>query len=1194
MNESMASASSVDNLLAAQDLDALSGQARQQCLVCASENLPSQVEVGPCFIREQVLTGSSSPNSRVCVFASRRPLFSDLYPPFDISILEALRGAVSFDKRDDVEQHKESFDKFRNSVRLEDADFVKICDQLSDNQVVVLKAPTGFGKSTWLPYRLCWDPKSQFSDNFGKIIVAQPRKLAAETVAATVSRNHEYRSPGPSIDVGLHHGETSLSGEANKLIFVTDGSLIKRLINRELNDVQLLIVDEAHERNERIELILLILRFLLPQYPHLRLLILSATIEPKSFADYYASTPTDNSKFVSISAVSTELNDPPGDVPKPFWGEERPSGEAGAQWKENKKYKPEVLNNLCDLIEEVCSKAIRDRVLNEAKPNLPPGHVLVFLPGKGEIDEVERRLARRAARHKKSKEILDQFKVVPLHGELSAIERAKVMNFSPSSERSRQLVLATNIAESSITVNNLVCVVDGGLSKSKRKNGRLSVGWITKAEQKQRQGRVNRNRPGYYFAYFSEQNFKSMKDYPDSQILTISQHQMELFVLRAMLAGLPPAALRSDSSFLLSPPELGEKMGAILEHLKVAGAISGEAGSEYLTPIGVTAAASGTALDIAELLVLADLNNVLPEVACVAAAICANRENDFFKINKSPSVSPHLKAHTRMQIESIVGDTYMLQSFDKTEVALQNQTMTLLARGDQVQYGDIQSDERVKKLWARRLELCDEVVRTFKERVPEERNREINPSLFHRAQRVVNAWTTRGWRRDVRILLDSRAKELAASTMCAIYEGLVVRCNADSMDDAEEDLKRFDHLNIMQVRRAEHGTWEAIRYETNVALEDPQVPTIEPRHVIVETWRRHLLSPLPAMLFDPVDLGVAERSSHDEIESELAEGFRELEAFVPELVAPPGSRWERNETGLFRDLKAELESTEVSDNPLEAHSLLAPVDESSSDLPEDDQVLTNSDQMERLAPSSCLWLDAVNRQFGTTHAPIAGRFRRHAASETWRLSESSPLVVGTEASQSEFQVRRHRETRQLHLVADYLESALAMQIKAEEPLPFRVLDMKKGKGEDYRRKEEAGGQILYVCKVEVQRRSAKTSTLTVGAWQIFPEFPALATRLDINLEKLLDGLVVPPRLLSYGSHRLSSWTVGRRQFVVFDGLAVPFARQNLDAVLQPHAEESPAEHYARVRPNIERFAELHQELRLVQELLGGAMRRSVG
>lgn len=1184
MNESSTGASSVDNLLAAQDLDGLAGQASQQCLVCASENLPSQVEVGPCFIREQVLTGSSSPNSRVCVFASRRPLFSDLYPPFDISMLEALRGAVSFARRDDVGQHRESFGKFHRSVRLQDADFEKICDRLSGNQVVVLKAPTGFGKSTWLPYRLCWDPKSQFSNNFGKVIVAQPRKLAAETVAATVSRNHEYRTPGPSIDVGLHHGETSLSGEANKLVFVTDGSLLKRLINRELNDVQLLIVDEAHERNERIELILLILRFLLPQYPHLRLLILSATIEPQEFVNYYASTPTDDSKFVSISADSLSLDDPPRDVPKPFWGEERPSGEAGVQWKENKS---EIFNKLCDLIEKVCSTAVNDRKLNEETPHLPSGHVLVFLPGKGEIDEVKRRLARRAAQREKSRLILDQFRIVPLHGELSAIERAKVMDFSPSSECSRQLVLATSIAESSITVNNLVCVIDGGLTKSKRKDGRLSPRWITKAEQKQRQGRVNRNRRGYYFAYFGERNFKNMSDYPESQLLTISRHQMELLVLRAMLAGLPPAALRSDSSFLLSPPGLGEKMGATLEHLKVAGAIGGETGGEFLTPIGVTAAASGTALDIAELLVLADLNNVLPEVACVAAAICANRENDLFRMNKSPSVSPLLEAHTRLQIESIVRDTYMLQSFDKTEEALQNQTMTLLARGDQVQYGDIHSDERVKKLWARRLELCDEVVSTFKERVPEERNREISPGLFHRAQLVVNAWTTRGWRRDVRILLDNRIKDLAASTMCAIYEGLVVRCDADSMHDIEEELKRFDHLKIMQVRRDEHGAWESMRQETNVALG-------EPRHVVVETWRRHLLSPLPAVRSDRADLSVVERSSYSENESELAESFRELEALVPELVAPPGSRWERNETGLFRDLKAELESTEISDNPLETHALLIPVNESSSDLPEDDQVLTSPPQLERLVPGSCLWLDAVNRQFGTTHAPIAGQLRRHAASETWRLSESSPLVHGTDASQSEFQVRRHRETRQLYLVADYLESALAAQIEAEEPLPFRLLDMKKGKGEVYLRKEEAEGEILYVCKVEVQRGPAKTSTLIVGAWQIFPEFPALAARLDLNLVKLLDGLVVPPRLLGYGSHRLSSWTVGGRQFVVFDGLAVPFARQNLDAVLQPHAEESPTEHYSRVRPSIERFAELHQELRLVRESLSGAIRRSVG
>lgn len=1188
MNESMASAGSVDNLLAARDLDALAGQAFQQCLVCASENLPSQVEVGPCFIREQVLTGSSSPNSRVCVFASRRPLFSDLYPPFDISILEALRGGVNFVGRDDLGQHRETFGRFRRSVRLEDADFEKICDRLSDNQVVVLKAPTGYGKSTWLPYRLCWDPKSQFSHNFGKVIVAQPRKLAAETVAATVSRNHEYRSPGPSIDVGLHHGETSLSGEANKLVFVTDGSLIKRLINRELNDVQLLIVDEAHERNERIELILLILRFLLPQYPHLRLLILSATIEPQEFVNYYASTPTDDSKFVSISADSVSLNDPPRDVPEPRWGQDRPSGEAGHQWNAKDFFK------LCDLIEQVCNTAIHDRTLNESTSNSPPGHVLVFLPGKPEIERLQGLLSRRAAQHGKSRKILDQFEIVPLHGELSATERAKVMDFSPSSERSRQLVLATNIAESSITVNNLVCVVDGGLSKSKRQTGQLSVGWITKAEQKQRQGRVNRNRRGYYFAFFDKGNFESMRDYPDSQILTISQHQLELFALRAMLAGLPPITLRSDSSFLLSPLGLGEKMGAILEHLKAAGAISGEAGSEFLTPIGVTAAATGTALDIAELLVLADLNNVLPEVGCVAAAICANRENDFFRRYTSPPVSPHLEAHTRMPIESIVRDTYVLQSFDQSEEALQSQTMTLLARGDRVQYGDIQSDERVKKLWARRLELCDEVVGAFQERVPEERNREINPGLLHRAQLVVNAWTTRGWRCDVRILLDNRANDVVASTMCSIFEGLVTRCDPDSMDETEEKLKRFDHLNIMQVRRTKQGTWGAIKHETNAALTSPQMPRMEPRHVIVETWRRHLLSPLPAALFDVVGQKIADPISHNENESELAESFRELETLVPELVAPPGSRWERNESGLFRDLKAERESTEISDNPLEAHALLVPVSESSSESPEDDQVLTNSAQMERFAPGSCLWLDAVNRQFGTAHAPIAGRVRRLAASDEWRLSESSPLVYGTDASQSEFQVRREGKTAQLRLVADYLESALAVQIEDEGPLPFRVLDMKKGSGEVYLRKEAARGETLYVCKVEVRRAPEKTSALILGAWQIFPEFPALAARLDIDLVRLLDELVVPSRLLSYGDHRLRSWTVGGRRFVVFDGLVMQLTRQNLDAVMQPHDDESPAEHYARVRPSIERFAEMHQELRLVRELLASANKRSVG
>lgn len=1143
---------SIHKLLQADNLDSLAGQASQQCIICMSENLKSEVEVGPCFLREQILTGSSSPNSRVCVFASRRPLFSDLYPPYDMSVLEALQGAVNFVGREG--DHQESFESFKESIRLGDPDFENVCESLRKHQVVVLKAPTGFGKSTWLPYRLCWDEKSQFSENFGKIIVAQPRKLAAESVAATVSQNHENRSPGPSNDVGLHHGETSQSGEANKLIFVTDGSLIKRLIDRDLNDVQLIVVDEAHERNERIELILLILRFLLPQYPHLRLLILSATIEPQQFVDYYK---CDNPNFVPVEAAGITLEDAgsPYAEQAPKWGKHRSNG---TEWRFHRENM-----GLCDLIEKVCSNVVKNDQLNP--PNSRPGHVLVFLPGKQEIDMVERELVKRSR-------TTGDFKLVQLHGDLSVAERAKVVNFEPDPIFKRQIVLATNIAESSITVNDLVCVVDCGLSKSRSTNGRLEIRWITKAEQMQRRGRVNRNRLGIYYAFFSERNFDSLEALPGSQILIISQHQSELFVLRAMLAGLPPVLFGNDSSFLLSPLGLGKKMIEIVKHLKVVGAISGEWGAPYLTPIGVTAAATGTSVDVAELLVLGDLHNVLPEVASIAAAICVNRENDLFQTDMTPK-SLGSVSNTRMPIESIVRDTYLLQSFDKSEAEPQMKTMTLLAKGDPRQYGTKQSDVRIQKLWARRLELCHEVANAFQERVPADRIREINPSLLHRAQLVVNAWTTKGWRRDVRILLGRGSEKPDAATMCAIFEGLVVMCDDASIESTEERLLGSDDLDIMFVCRADAGT-QTISNTMDIILQDLDTSTQEPRHVIIESLRIGMLSPLPPTQVDSVDLELAGPKPSELQSPETRRTLRELEALVPELVAPPGSRWERDQLGrLIRDSAAETEAAEISDNQLEAHSLLVPVSDTSEDLPHDDEISSNA-RGERLAPPSCLWLDAINRQFGTTHAPMAKQVRHGASSEDWPLTIKS-LISEDAENHSEFQVRRNEES-QLCLVVDYLQSAVAQQIENSESLPFCVKKVIK---------EQAGGEVLFICKIEVQREPKKTSKMSVGAWQIFPEYPALAMQFDNPLLTSLAGFEIPPRLFEFGNHRLSSWKGGRRLFVVYDEWSVPRARQNLGDVLEPVEDEAPSDYYTRVKPSIEHFTELHQELRSVRELL---------
>ena len=303
------SGSPSENLLAAGTLDDIAGQATRKCESCGVAEVP----VGPCFVRDQALSGFSNPNTRICLYAARRPLNADIYPPFDQSTRHALEAQLEFVPRSEDENHKTRFANTIEKIELKAEHVVAVSNAFEENQVVVLKAPTGFGKSTKLPYWLCWHEDSKFSYNSGKVIVTEPKRLAAEGVAGTVSMAHQYQPPAPGLDVGLQHGGVSSSGESNKLIFVTDGSLINRLIKRELDDVQLIIVDEAHERNERIELILLILRFLLPQYPHLKLLILSATIDPQNFTTYFQ--PKDESgsgdsrseaPFISVRACEIE------------------------------------------------------------------------------------------------------------------------------------------------------------------------------------------------------------------------------------------------------------------------------------------------------------------------------------------------------------------------------------------------------------------------------------------------------------------------------------------------------------------------------------------------------------------------------------------------------------------------------------------------------------------------------------------------------------------------------------------------------------------------------------------------------------------------------------------------------------------------------------------------------------------------
>jgi len=784
-------------LLRAEKLDETAGLALRKCESCGV----LQVPVGPCFTRDQALSGFSNPNIRICIYAARRPLHADVYPPFDQSTKHALGTQLEFTPRSESKQQEENYKKIRD-IDLNEDHVREVSEKFEKNQVVVLKAPTGYGKSTKLPYWLCWHEFSKFSKNSGKVIVTEPKRLAAEGVAGTVSMAHQNRGPAPGLDVGLQHGEVSSSGESNKLLFVTDGSLINRLIKRELEDVQLIIVDEAHERNERIELILLILRFLLPQYPHLKLLILSATIDPENFTTYFQPQRKDDTgnddpgvHFISTSADKID------------WKPKEESHKVEEAWSEGEFKAKFDVKTIKTLVNKACEKA-------------ESGHVLVFLPGAGEIDEL----------HRQIKDI-PGFEIQQLMGKTSQEKRGEIQRCKASEKK--LIILATNVAESSVTFTDLSCVVDSGLSK-RSTNDDLELVQISQAEQRQRRGRVGRNRDGFYFAAFSEESKENFKPYPDSHLVDLSDYHREVMLLQAMSVGIDPTTLAEPLSYLMKPDKLKEPTRRVIDHIRKRGGLAGEKGDEYLTPVGLLAAQAGVSVELARLLLIGDHHNVLTEMSAVVANMASRREDrelagvDVTDLlpDHDDSVSPsesqndlvHDIVHKFQQVlrlpkfqrilkvlftsllrlffgqpdedqavdedfvaddlwvrRDVVGDlrdSYLLQSFDKIEEKEFADTAALMSK---------QAREKAQKDAYLRLEKTNRIQQQFQERVPEDRLREIDPRLFKRVQLAVDCWRTDGWCFELSLVADANLLHIGSKK---------VKVGKDKKKNKKKDKKR--------------------------------------------------------------------------------------------------------------------------------------------------------------------------------------------------------------------------------------------------------------------------------------------------------------------------------------------------------------------------------------------------------------------
>ena len=364
-----------------------------------------------------------------------------------------------------------------------------IAAALREHQVVVVAGETGSGKTTQLP-KICLE-LGRGTD--GKLIGhTQPRRIAARSVAERIASELGTEL---GAEVGYQVRFTDQTSPAGRIKLMTDGILLAELQHdKELRRYDTLIIDEAHERSLNVDFILGYLAQLLPRRPDLKVIITSATIDPHRFARHFAT----NGEPAPVIEVS------------------------GRTFPVEIRYRPLVSEGEDDDLDEDGETVIRDQTeaIVEAVRELAregDGDVLVFLPGEREIRDTADALAS-VAQEPRSRG--GGFEVLQLFSRLSAAEQHKVF----STGGRRRVVLATNVAETSLTVPGIRYVVDTGLARISRyslrtKVQRLPIEPISQASAAQRAGRCGRVADGICVRLYSEEDFEARPAFTDPEIL---------------------------------------------------------------------------------------------------------------------------------------------------------------------------------------------------------------------------------------------------------------------------------------------------------------------------------------------------------------------------------------------------------------------------------------------------------------------------------------------------------------------------------------------------------------------------------------------------------------------------------------------------------------------------------------------------
>lgn len=450
-------------------------------------------------------------------------------------------GEISHDKRK-LEQKEVEPDSTGLDIGMTDKHIKAIYDALENNQVLVIVAPTGTGKSTYIPFRLIEPIKGYERNTFtrhGPIIVTQPRVLAASGIPKAIAKKLLGGSCGPGSEIGYRHGDRSgrKSGEAydrrNRLLFVTDGSLLNWIAEGKIGDYSGIIIDEAHERSKNIDLILGLIKNELLKYPHLKLIIASATIDSEGFKSYFSTITS--TKFLDFS-----------DCQKSFG-----YTEVDWKWKDLKENEISYLqteeindksNKFLNIYIKKIIKEMADKILDVFKTT-SEGGILGFLHGKKEVEDCIK-IIRKEIGERKNAKLYSLYAGLEDRGKIDeACEEFKekdMLSINGKKIYPRRIIIATNIAETSLTIKDIVHVVDSGLIKQSNWDPticrqKLITQFHSKDGCKQRWGRAGRVQKGFVYKLYSKEEF--IKYFPHHTSPEIERECLDDVILKAKASG---------------------------------------------------------------------------------------------------------------------------------------------------------------------------------------------------------------------------------------------------------------------------------------------------------------------------------------------------------------------------------------------------------------------------------------------------------------------------------------------------------------------------------------------------------------------------------------------------------------------------------------------------------------------------------